>query len=435
MALPHPTLTNWQIPGGFRQVPSAVEGITVYAPFSQEESAAPATPNTFKCPNCGANTEYNVAAGGVACEHCGYSVAVKAERVGLNASVFEFTLDALDQSERGWGVERQELLCQSCGAALSTEARAITNTCPFCGSHEVNLHAVSSDHLRPRFIIPFKVEKTELAQRTHEWLGKGWFHPDELAKQVGLDQFNGIYLPFWTFNAAIHTDWKAEVGYEREETYYNPSTKTTETRTVIDWVWRDGNTDVDIKDLFIPGTGRISHIILDKITPFDLSGLMSYAPDFLAGWKALAYDVPLRDAWEEGKKAMREEAKTSCYNDIDSSNVRNFNMSADFGDESWRYMLLPVYLASYRYEQKTYQVMVNGQNGTVAGQKPVAWWKIWLAVAALLAPGALLMLVGLPLMLAGGIGIVPLGLGALLFIIGLVISGFIYKSAIDSEAS
>ena len=151
-------------------------------------------------------------------------------------------------------------------------------------------------------------------------------------------------------------------------------------------------------------------------------------------WRALGYDVSLQPAWEDGKRTMRERAKTACYHQMSTSHVRNFNMSADFADESWRYMLLPVYIAAYKFDQKTYQVMVNGQSGLVAGQKPVAWWKVWLAIGALLSPGALLALIGIPLLLLGGVGLLPIIIGAILFIAGLVISGFIYKSAVDSEA-
>ncbi|MCE1252136.1 MAG: hypothetical protein LWX83_01165 [Anaerolineae bacterium] len=434
MSLSHPRLDNWQIPSGFKAISSALEGISVYAPASKEENENSA-PAEFKCPNCGASTRFDVGAGGVACEHCGFVAEVKAASVGLNAAVFEFTLESLKQAERGWGVERQELACRSCGAALSIEPRALTGTCPFCGSHEVFQRSATSESLRPRFVVPFKIENKDLASRTREWLGKGWFHPDGLASQVGMDLFTGIYLPFWTFSAGINAVWKAEVGYERQESHYNPNTKQNETVTVIDWVWRDGRAHLNINDLLVCGSKRISGTLLERISTFDLRALMAYAPDYLAGWKALAYDISLQNAWEEGKANMREKAKTSCHDQIDSSHVRNFNMSADFDDESWRYILLPVYVASYRYEQKTFQVLVNGQTGEVAGQKPVAWWKVWLAITVLLSPGALLALIGLPLLLAGGLGIVPLAIGGLLFVIGLVISGFIYKSALDSEAA
>jgi hypothetical protein len=78
--------------------------------------------------------------------------------------------------------------------------------------------------------------------------------------------------------------------------------------------------------------------------------------------------------------------------------------------------------------------MVNGQTGKVAGQKPVAWWKIWLAIAALLAPGILSGLIGLPLLLLGGAGIIPIGLGIFLFIAGAVLSFILYQKARESEA-
>jgi undecaprenyl pyrophosphate phosphatase UppP len=91
---------------------------------------------------------------------------------------------------------------------------------------------------------------------------------------------------------------------------------------------------------------------------------------------------------------MREQSKRQCRDSIHSSHVRNFSMSADFDNEAWRFILLPVYLAAYRFDQRVFQVLVNGQSGKIAGQKPVAWWKIWLAIAALLLPALVLGLVG-----------------------------------------
>jgi hypothetical protein len=78
---------------------------------------------------------------------------------------------------------------------------------------------------------------------------------------------------------------------------------------------------------------------------------------------------------------------------------------------------------------------VNGQTATVAGQKPVAWWKIWIAIAGLLAPGLILGLIGLPLLLAAGTGIVPLALGGILLVIGGILAFMLYQQAVASEAS
>ena len=432
--LDYPKLAGWQPPSNYQPVPSTLEGISVFAPRPRQEDVVVEEPTTYKCPQCGATTKYDIAAGGVACEHCGYTAPAQALKVGVQAPRSEFTLETLSQAEKGWGLDRRVLHCDSCGAELAIAEGALTATCPFCASNRVNLRQAPSDNLRPRFVIPFKITPEIVRQRAREWLGKGWFHPGGLAGSSALDRFSGIYLSFWTFDANIGSNWSAEVGYERQERYYDASSKEWHTRTVIDWRWEKGHVVTRVNNLLVAGNARLSRLILEKVYPFNLNDLVTYSPDFLAGWQALSYDVTLPKAWETGKASMRDKAKSACYADIPTNHVRNFSMSADFSDEAWRYVLLPVYVAAYQFENKTYQVMVNGQTGTVAGQKPVAWWKIWLAIGLLLGPGALLGLVGL-ILSAAGIGIPLLGVGFVLFIIGIILSVIIYRQATASEAA
>jgi predicted RNA-binding Zn-ribbon protein involved in translation (DUF1610 family) len=428
-----PSNTTWQPPPGYQAVKSGVPGIRVFAPVPQSE-IVPESKN-FKCPQCGATIQYDVAAGGVACEYCGYEAPAQAKAVGRSADEAEFTLDTWQRAEQGWGVERQALHCDNCGAILTLAEGALTATCPFCASNRVSLRLAAQDAIRPRFLVPFKVPLENIRSRAQEWMGKGWYHPAELANSAIIQRFTGIYLPFWTFDADITADWRAEVGYERQESYYDAGDKSWKTRTVIDWRWENGRVKVSVDDLLIVGSSRLSRIILERLYPFDLNGLVSYTPDYLAGWQAQAYDVTLPVAWEQGKEVMRERAHKACNEDIPTHHVRNFSMTADFANETWRYLLLPVYVAAYQFEGKVYQVMVNGQSGLVAGQKPVAWWKIWLAIAAMLAPGFFFGLIGLPGLALGGVGIILLVLGFVLILIGGAASIALYRQAIASEAA
>jgi len=421
-------------PPGFEQVESQVQGITVFAP--PKETSRTETPKTYTCPRCGGHLAYDIRASGIACQHCGYQQKVEGALLGRSADEFEFTLDTLNQAEQGWGELRSQLHCDNCGAELSYPKGAVATSCPYCASNKVNVQVAEEEKLRPRFLVPFKLSKEQLPTLVSTWLGQGWFHPPELSAGFMIRRFSAVYLPFWTFDANISADWEAEVGQQVSQRVYNASQKRWETRTHIVWNWREGQVDVPIDDLVISGVApqRLIQTILSKTLPFDLSGLVAYQSDYLAGLQAQAYDVTLPEAWEQAKVEMRERAKQACHDDIPSAYVRNFSVSADFADESWRYILLPIYLAAYRYKDKVYQVMVNGQTGKVAGQKPVDWSKVWLAIGACLAPGALLGLVGLPLLLLGGIGISFIAFGAILFVVGLIISFVIYNKASVSES-
>lgn len=425
---------SWSPPEDFQRVNSKVPDVIVYAPVPEKPKIDPK--KSYACPNCGANIAYDVSAGGIACEYCGYVAPVRAKNVGKGADEFEFTLETISRSNQGWGIQRKVLACDSCGAQISLSEGTLSTSCPFCASNQVNIRVGLDEFLRPRYLVPFKVTIEDIRQIVTEWLGRGWFHPSELQGATILKQFQGVYLPFWTFDTRVDAHWTAQVGYEKTERHYNASQKRWETRTRIVWRWENGDVRLNIDDFLVTGSqdDHISHRILEDLTPYHLNDLVTYAPDYLAGWQAQAYETTLTEAWQAAKTAIRERSKQACRADIPSSHVRNFSMTADFADESWRYILLPVYLSTYKYDGEAFQVMVNGQTGIVAGQKPVAWWKVWLAIAALLAPGVSLGLIGLPLILLAGVGVIPLSLGIILFIIGIIVSIIIFNKARQSEA-
>lgn len=221
---------------GFVPVPSRVEGVEVYAPAptrpSDEET------RTFKCRHCSGPVAYSPARRQLTCPYCGGSQELTAEEVGQAAEEFEFTLEALEQAQYGWGVERRELVCDSCGAAVAVRPDFLTSTCAFCGSNRVHARDITGSMLRPTALIPFVIAPEDLPRLISDWLGRGWMHPPELRNVSALRKLSGVYLPFWTFDAHITADWRAEVGTARTSRYYNG--REWRTRTVIDWRWRSG---------------------------------------------------------------------------------------------------------------------------------------------------------------------------------------------------
>ena len=419
-------MTDTFPPPGYIPTQSRLAGIEIFMPAPPESVPQPEVVD-FKCPQCGAVTAFSAADGGLTCSHCGYYEAPDQAVVGKRAAQFEFTVETMQRLAQGWGTQRKELACQDCGATTTLPVDSLTHTCPFCGSNEVIQRQAAQDVLRPRFLIPFKIVPEACQRIAGAWLGSSWMTPAALQKLAALANFNGVCLPFWTFSAATSASWKAQVGHTRTERYYEHGEW--KTRIVTDWVWESGQAALKIEDLLEPGTARLSARLLKEVKTYNLDDLAPYEPKYLAGLQAQAYDIPLEKAWDVGRQEMREQTRQACLSQASTSQVRNFSMDLEFSDESWRYVLLPVYLATYTYEGKPYQVMVNGETGKITGQRPADWNKIWLVIALLLAPGLLLGLFGLLTIPFAGVGLAIGGFGFILLLIGLVIGLILYNKA------
>lgn len=388
---------------------------------------AEAKPVTFTCPRCGGRLNYDIQKAGIACEFCGYVAVVTPTQVGTQASKFEFTLETLQTAEIGWGEMRNQLHCDNCGAELSYPRGAVAAACPYCDSNKVNVTLSERKELRPQVLAPFTIQPDRLQKIAIDWFGQGWLHPGKLAQAAVLRKFVPFYLPYWTFSADIEADWRAEVAHQVTESYWDPNTKSHKTRTRTEWRWESGRVANRIQNLLVCGVNpkRLNWTLLNEIEPFDLSKLVKFQPELLVGMNAQAYDLPLLEAWDKGKSVIREQTKEEA---IGGKTVRNLSIDMVYEGEKWRYVFLPVFIAVYRFNEKTYQVMINGQSGKVGGQKPVDWTKAWLMILAALMPGFLLALIGL-LTLPSGPGAVTLTGAMVLLVIGIVIAFLIYKEA------
>lgn len=414
-------------PAGYIPADSTVPGIDLFMPAPELEKQEAVV--EFRCPQCNGETAYNAAGGGLTCSYCGYHEPPSKEVVGKGAEEFEFTVTTVERAAHGWGIARDELQCQNCGALTAVPPGELTHTCPFCGSNQVVQRQAPQDQLRPRFLIPLKISEDECRAAVKEWLGSSWMTPGRLKRLARTAQYVPIFIPYWTFDADSTADWRAQVAHTKQSRHYNISTKKWETRTKTEWKWESGHVHIHIDDLLVGGTEKLSRLLMERVQSYNLNELVLYEPSFLAGLQAQAYDVQLDTAWTEARRKMRDRTKSACQAQATSSRMRNFSMNLDFSEESWRYILMPLYVATYRYEDKTYQVMVNGQTGVVAGQRPVEWKKVLLAAGLALLPGVFLGLLSLILIIFSEVGFPILGLTAFLLALGAAIAFYLVHHA------
>ena len=62
--------------------------------------------------------------------------------------------------------------------------------------------------------------------------------------------------------------------------------------------------------------------------------------------------------------------------DIGGDHQRVHSQESTFSAVTFKPLLLPIWVAVYRYHEKTFQILVNGRSGKVTGYRPWSKWKI-----------------------------------------------------------
>jgi len=118
------------------------------------------------------------------------------------------------------------------------------------------------------------------------------------------------------------------------------------------------------------------------LAPWSLPALVPYAPDYLAGFDAEGYTVDLAPAHDQAQEEMSWVIHQDVLQDIGGDEQRVDTVDTDWSEETFKHILLPIWLAAYKYNGKSYRFLVNGQTGKVQGERPWSAWKIAFAVLA-----------------------------------------------------
>jgi hypothetical protein len=129
---------------------------------------------------------------------------------------------------------------------------------------------------------------------------------------------------------------------------------------------------VSQNDLLVPASHSLPLDLLNKASDFDTGSLAPYSIDLVADWAAEIYQLPMADASLVARQRVFDAAKEHIRNYIlGDQNVRQLNCSSmGVVIDTYKLVLLPVWMAGYHYEGKHYLVVINGQTGKVVGDVP-----------------------------------------------------------------
>jgi predicted RNA-binding Zn-ribbon protein involved in translation (DUF1610 family) len=345
----------------------------------------------FPCPSCGSQMDFDAAKGLLLCAYCGHTMDVPTTAEDIREYDLEKALrEAVAKpQETGYGGEKRSIKCKSCGGVNTVDANVVSTECPFCGSNQIVPQEQVAQVIKPESLLPFKVDQSKAIALFRSWLGSGFFRPNPVKKiaQEAQAKIQGIYLPFWTFDAFTSSWWQAEAGYYyyTTETFWTTDAKggrVQQTRQVqhIRWEPASGQLQLFLDDVLVPAAGQVDKAMIQNLYPFDTKALVPYKPEFLAGWGAEAYSVDLKQGWTAGQSIMKSRIEQACAAQVPGDTQRNLRVNTAFSKMTYKHVLFPVWIASYRYSDKIYHFLVNGQTGEVQGQAPISWIKVMLVV-------------------------------------------------------
>ena len=336
-----------------------------------------------KCPSCGGVMDYNPAKNNMTCPYCGYEEDIEIQNESFVAEELDFS-QAENDDACDWGTATRTVICKACGAETVYDFNDIASECPYCGSNQIMEQETQVNVMAPGGVVPFQLDAKAASSRFKSWIKNQFFCPKQAKESAKPKSFTGMYLPFWTFDSQTSSSYTGQYGKVRHR-------RTRDGKTVSETQWypTSGYYAEFFDDILVCGSSRQHEQLLNRIEPFDTSKVIEYKPEYLAGFTAERYTIKVKEAWETAKSKMasllRSRIETKIGREHGTTLTRFVQVNTSHRSVTYKYILLPVWISSFKYNGKVYHFMINGQTGKVSGQTPISWPKVILTAAALLA--------------------------------------------------
>jgi hypothetical protein len=318
------------------------------------EGSRLANAERFMCPKCGGRMSFAPDGQSLHCEYCSRNQRFSLAQPG---SVHEKDFIIAMATVRGHGkpLEQQIFHCEGCGCEFILPPSQISSTCVYCDSpHVVNWES-EEQLLAPDGIIPHAFDQKHAIQLLTEWVKLNKIKPE---KQVDLPR--GVYLPLWTFDLGGGIDYVGETIAADEIGFNSRQQKRIRVNDCY---------PVQINDLPIPASRKLSSVFLKLIPSFELKGTKPYDPRYLANWPAEVYDIPMAEASLDARSQGSSLYKRDLPNLLAPMDLISTS-SAKLAVESFRLNLLPVWMTEIPFSGRQHLILINGQNGTVESDLP-----------------------------------------------------------------
>ena len=354
----------------------------------------------FPCERCGSSLTFHIGAQRLACEHCGFEKALEfAEGTAPVVSERDLqaglALQARQRASSSTKPSSNEVSCRACGAICVFDGSLTSSRCAYCDTPlQLKDAHVAENAIPVDAVAPFQLEHAAAQEAMRRWIASRWFAPNEWRRR-GIDgKFDGVYMPFFTFDAMTFSRYRGERG----DAYYvevgSGQNRRRERR--VRWSSASGAFSRFFDDVCIPALKSLPQALLRGLEPWPTEKLIPFSDGALAGKRAHTYELPLDACFGHAKERIEAELHSDVRRRIGGDEQRVHSVDTQYSALTYKHVLLPVWILAYRFGDKAYRVVVNAVTGQVHGERPWSIPKILAAVALGLVVAYLLVSLGEP---------------------------------------
>ena len=308
---------------------------------------------TKKCPSCGGTMIFQPGTDSLLCQSCGRKEVIPELVSKIPVNEMDF-LSAQNTASHDWGMETKLVTCKQCGAETIQNKLQLSGMCPFCGSTTVEAADPAQDIMAPNGVIPFKISENRALYIFKDWIKDRFLAPELLARDAQLNKFYGIYVPLFTFDVLT---------VNRFTGHFTENNRT---------LFKCGKFQHQVDDFPVVASKQLcsDKLLLNVIKDFRTREAKPYTPDALAGFPCEHYSVGLNEAWNSVGKEMDFYLKNQANKQEETRFLMGIDMATDYFNLKYKYLVVPVWINSFYYDNKLYMIVINGQTGKIDGQWP-----------------------------------------------------------------
>jgi DNA-directed RNA polymerase subunit RPC12/RpoP len=301
----------------------------------------------FVCPQCGARMAFTPDGQLLACDHCGHRQPLDFTEQG-SPEEQDFIIAMATEKGHRKPILMHTFECKGCSAEFLLTPEVISVTCSYCGTqHVVDLNQLH-ELIEPDGIIPLAFSQRKAAYYLVEWINQNKIQP-----QGKVQAPRGLYLPAWTFDIGGEIDFTGEIVDNKEIKVVQ------------------GSRPVFYNDIVVPASKRLGKWLARSIPDFHFEQVARYDSRCLADWPAEVYQVSMDDASLEARDQAYRREKAALPAKVGPNVYNLLTSSANISIDSFKLVLIPIWVTVYLVDNKDYTVIINGQTGKVYGELPV----------------------------------------------------------------